>query len=70
VLHDHRLGGCLADDMGLGKTLQAITLLQSVNEEGYFVSLTYRLINALKKTVIITTVMQNITRNIETIHEW
>jgi len=33
VLHDHRLGGCLADDMGLGKTLQAITLLQSVLDE-------------------------------------
>ena len=33
VLHDHRLGGCLADDMGLGKTLQAITLLQSVLDD-------------------------------------
>ncbi len=33
VLHDHRLGGCLADDMGLGKTLQAITLLQSVIDD-------------------------------------
>ena len=33
VLHDHRLGGCLADDMGLGKTLQAIALLQSVLDD-------------------------------------
>ena len=33
VLHDHRLGGCLADDMGLGKTLQAITLLQSIFDD-------------------------------------
>lgn len=33
LLNQNGINGCLADDMGLGKTLQALTLLQSVNEE-------------------------------------
>jgi len=33
LLNQNGINGCLADDMGLGKTIQALTLLQSINEE-------------------------------------
>ncbi len=32
-LYEHRLGACLADDMGLGKTLQALSFIQSIEEQ-------------------------------------
>lgn len=34
TLHQLGFGGILADDMGLGKTLQALSLLQSLKDEG------------------------------------
>jgi len=33
TIYKYNFGGILADDMGLGKTLQAIALIQSINEE-------------------------------------
>jgi superfamily II DNA or RNA helicase len=32
ILHNNRMGGCLADDMGLGKTLQALAFFQLLKE--------------------------------------